>query len=134
MIPLRDLLVIVGIAGGASLVTATVGLLLLRAVREHSLRVSLLVIAVAPVAAVLTGTLAAGAVMFFSEHDLAVLLLVAGIAGSVAVAAALLFAHQVAAGSRSLGTATAGLSDGTYRSPDVPLPQSSHNWTGSSVR
>jgi signal transduction histidine kinase len=59
--------------------------------------------------------------MFFSDHDLAVLILVAGIAGSVAVAAALLLAHQLAAGSRALGAATAGLSDGTYRSPAVPL-------------
>lgn len=121
MIPSADLLVIVGIAGGSSLAVAVAGSLLLRAVRRRSLRLSLVLVAIVPVTGVLVGAVAAGAVMFFSEHDLRVLLLVAGTAGSVAVATALVLARRVAGGSRALGVASAGLSDGSYRSPDVPL-------------
>lgn len=121
MIPLSDLVLVIALAGGASLAVAAAGSVLLRAVRQRSLRLSLVLVAVVPVAAVLAGAVAAGAAMFFSQHDLTVLLLVAAIAGSVAVATALVLARRVAAGSRSIGVATAGLSDGTYRSPDVPL-------------
>jgi hypothetical protein len=48
------------------------------------------------------------------------MLVVAAVAGLVGVTTALLLARRVAAGSRSIGAASAGLSDGTYESPDVP--------------
>jgi signal transduction histidine kinase len=121
VIPLADLAIIVGVSGGTSLAVAALGLLLLRVTRRRSLHLSLVLIALVPVAAVLAGALAAGSVMFFSGHDLKVLLVVAIIAGSVAAATAVVLARGVVAGSRSLGVASAGLSDGTYRSPDVPL-------------
>jgi signal transduction histidine kinase len=121
VIPLADLVIIVAVSGGTSLAVAAVGLLLLRATRRRSLHLSLVLIAVVPVAAVIAGAVAAASVMFFSPHDLKVLLVVATIAGSVAVATAVFLARRLIAGSRSLGAASAGLSDGTYRSPDVPL-------------
>lgn len=122
MIPAKDLAIIVAITGGTSLAVAFTGLWLLKVVRHRSLRVSAILIALVPVAAVLAGALASGAAMFFSRHDLAVLVVVAVTAGSVAVATALVLGRQVAGGSRSLGHATAGLSDGSYRSPRVTLP------------
>ena len=122
MIPAKDLAVIIGISGGTSLLIAVVGLMLLGVVRHRSLQVSAVLIAVVPVAAVLAGALASAAAMFFSGHDLRVLMVVAVTAGSVAVGTALVLGRRVAAGSRSLGHATAGLSDGTYRSPAVTLP------------
>jgi signal transduction histidine kinase len=122
VIPLGDLLVIVAVSGGTALAVAAAGLVLLHASRERSLHLSVLLVAVVPVLAVLTGAVAAGAAMFFSGHDLQVLLVIAAIAGSVAVATGVVLTRHVVAGSRSLGIASAGLSDGTYRSPDVPLP------------
>jgi signal transduction histidine kinase len=122
VIPAEDLAIIVAITGGTSLAVAFVGLLLLRVVRHRSLQVSAVLLALVPVAAVLAGALASGAAMFFSGHDLRVLVVVAMTAGSVAVGTALVLGRRVAAGSRSLGNATAGLSDGTYRSPRIPLP------------
>jgi hypothetical protein len=122
VIPARDLAVIIGISGGTSLVVAVVGLWLLKVVRHRSVQVSAVLIALVPVAAVLVGALTSGAAMFFSGHDLRVLLVVAMTAGSVAVLTALVLGRRVAAGSRSLGSATAGLSDGTYRSPGIALP------------
>jgi len=122
VIPARDLAVIIGISGGTSLVVAVVGLWLLKVVRHRSVQVSTVLIALVPVAAVLVGALTSGAAMFFSGHDLRVLLVVAMTAGSVAVLTALVLGRRVAAGSRSLGSATAGLSDGTYRSPGIALP------------
>jgi signal transduction histidine kinase len=122
VIPARDLAVIMAISGGTSLVVAVVGLWLLGVVRQRSLQVSAVLIALVPVAAVLAGALTSGAAMFFSGHDLRVLVVVAVTAGSVAVATALVLGRRVAAGSRSLSSATAGLSDGTYQSPRIPLP------------
>jgi signal transduction histidine kinase len=122
VIPARDLAIIIGITGGTSLVVAFVGLGLLRVIRHRSLQASAVLLALVPVAAVLAGALASGAAMFFSGHDLRVLVVVAVTAGSVAVATAVVLGRQVAAGSRSLGNATAGLSDGTYRSPRITLP------------
>jgi hypothetical protein len=66
VIPLADLVIIVGISGGTSLAVAATGLLLLRVTRRRSLHLSLVLIALVPVAAVLAGALAAGSVMFFS--------------------------------------------------------------------
>jgi signal transduction histidine kinase len=101
---------------------AAVRLWLLKVVRHRSLQVSAVSIALVPVAAVLVGALTSGAAMFISGHDLRVLVVVAITAGSAAIMTALVLDRRVPAGSRSLGSATAGLSDGTYRSPAVALP------------
>jgi signal transduction histidine kinase len=122
VIPAGDLAIIIGITGGTSLAVAAVGLWLLAVVRHRSLQVSAVLVALVPVAAVLAGALASGSAMFFSGHDLRVLVVVAMTAGSVAVATALVLGRRVAAGSRLLGSAAAGLSDGTYVSPETTLP------------
>ncbi len=121
MIPLRDLLVITGTVAGAALVVVVTGRMLLSGVRRRSLLISVVLVAVVSSVAVLVGAAAAARAMFLSGHDLRVLMVIVTVAGSVGVGAAVLLSHSVVQGSRALGRAAVGLSDGTYRSPDVPL-------------
>ena len=118
---IQDLLAVVGIAAGSSLVVALLGLLLLRLLRRRSMVLSLTVVALVSVGAVLAGAIGTAAAMFLSDHDLQVLLVVVAVAGSVGVATAVVLGRAVVAGSRALGVAAAGIGDGGYTPAGGPL-------------
>ncbi len=115
-----DQVLVVAIAGAASLATAVAGALALHALRRQRLVLSVVVVALVSVAAVLVGAVATAQAMFLSGHDLRVLLVVAAVAGTVGVAAAVLLGRRVAAGSQALALAAPGIG-GTYTRPDVVL-------------
>ena len=121
MIPLIDALQIAGYVALTAGLMAGVGWVLLFAVRRRSLLLSVLVVAVIAVLAVVAGAAVAAGAMFLSPHDLRVLLFVVALAGLVGLLLSVVLGQQVVRGSRALGAAAAGLSDGTYRSPTVPL-------------
>lgn len=111
-----DLLVVVLLAAGSSLVVAVLGLIALRLLSRRSLVLSTTVVALIGVVGVLAAALVAARSMFLSSHDLGVLLVVCLVAGAVGVLTAVVLARAVVAGSQALGVAAAAMVDGTYTS------------------
>ncbi|MCA1712917.1 MAG: HAMP domain-containing histidine kinase [Actinobacteria bacterium] len=122
MIGAHDLVVVLALAAGAGLAVTAGGLYVLRRMRGRSLRLLVVLVAIISVGAVAAGSLAVASAMFLSPHDLRVLLAVTAVAAGLATVTAVVLGRDVAAGSRALSAAAAGLSDGTYRSPAVRLP------------
>jgi signal transduction histidine kinase len=108
---MRDLLVVVAIAGAASGAIGLGGLVALRLRRRRSLRASLVIVAVVTVLAMIGGMVATAQAMFLSAHDLAVAVVVAVISGGVALILALTLGRIVVADSRALAAAVRQLGD-----------------------
>lgn len=111
-----DVLVICLLTAISGLGIAMLGLLAVRVLARRSLILSTSAVAVVSILGVLTGALVAAHAMFLSSHDLGVLALVCLVAGVVGIVTSVALARVVVAGSSRLGTAAAGLADGTYTS------------------
>ena len=121
MLPLPDLMVVVGIAVACALAVAGVGALALRAVRARSLSHSLIVLVLVATGAVAAGALGTASQMFLSQHDLRVLLVVVVASGTVGVGTALLLGRAVVRGSLALGLSARGLGEGVYDRVTTPM-------------
>jgi signal transduction histidine kinase len=117
-----DLLVVVLLAAGSSLVVALLGLAALRLLSRRSLVLSTTVVALIGVLSVLAAALVAARSMFLSSHDLGVLLVVCLVSGAVGVLTAVVLARAVVAGSKALGVAASSMVDGAYTSAAGSLP------------
>jgi signal transduction histidine kinase len=110
-----DAIRLAAIAGGAALLLAASGMILLHALRRRNLGIQLTVVALAPVAAVGAGAMAAAQAMFISRHDLDTLLVVLLAAGTVGGMVALLLGRRVSAAGRSLGVAARRIGHGDLK-------------------
>lgn len=88
MLTLPDVALILGIAFGAALVAAVLGLGLLRVGRRWPLTRQLWVVVLAPVVSIVAASLVIAAVMFLSTHDLVVTLWIVAAAALVSLAPA----------------------------------------------
>jgi signal transduction histidine kinase len=127
-LPRQDLALVVGIAGGAALVTGALGAAALRLLRGRSFTAQVVVVALTSTSAVTAGALAGGNAMFFDAHDLQVLAVVVVVGAVVSVVAALLLGSRVGAASRSLGEVARRLADvdgvgGLPREDDEEMPE-----------
>lgn len=104
-LPAGDSLALVGIAGGAGMVTGALGAGALWLLRGRSFSAQVSVVALTSTAAVTVGALAAGNAMFLNSHDLQALLIIVASGAVVGIVAALLLGRRVGAASRSLGEA-----------------------------
>ncbi len=108
---LTDTTILIGIAGGASIVTGVVGTVALHLLRERSFVAQVTVVALTSVVAVAAGSLGAGSAMFLSTSDLDALGVVVVASAAGGVCAALMLAERVAAASRLLGESAQRLGD-----------------------
>lgn len=108
---MSDNVLIVLIGGGSSIGVGVLGLLVLRLLRGHSMRLKLFAVATFTVLAMAAGVLAAAQAMFLSQHDFGVALVVCISAGLVALAMAIPLARSVTADSRALRNAMRALGD-----------------------
>ncbi|GAB3431540.1 sensor histidine kinase [Flindersiella endophytica] len=116
---MRDVLLIVAIAGAWSAAIGVIGLLAVPALRKGSVRRSLVAIAVVAVLAFVAGLLGTAQAMFLSPHDFQVTLIVIAPAGLVSFTIAMLLAGQLAKDSRALGAAARTFGEaGSYTPPD----------------
>lgn len=116
---LRDLLALLGVAAGASLVAASLGGLLLHRLRSRSVRIRAGAIAASACASTVVGVLVAANAMFISSHDLGALFVVITVSASVGIGAALQLG-------RGLDTETQLLRDLTRRLGSAEGDQTSH--------
>jgi signal transduction histidine kinase len=107
-----DAVTLMAVSALGALVASLVGWLVLRSLRERSVRAQVVVVALSSTLATITGMLAAAKAMFISAHDLHALLVVAVISGAVAVGAALQFSRSVGAGTRQVGDLARRMADG----------------------
>jgi signal transduction histidine kinase len=85
---MRDMVVVSAWAGGASLLVAGLGLVLLRRLRRRRLLTQLLALGTVTVVTTVTGIAVAAERMFLSSHDLSVLTVVIVVSSAVSVIAA----------------------------------------------
>lgn len=112
----RDQLVVVAVAGLASVVVGALGLLAGRLVRRRSLAWQLGLVAAVAVGSQLAGTLAIARLMFLSRHDLAVVTLVTAAAAVGAMVVALLLGQMLVRWSLALTEQVRGVD------PALPEP------------
>lgn len=122
MIPLTDLMLLIGIVGGLAIGLAVGGLVLLRALRGRSISVMFAVVAVLTVLASLTGVLVTALAMFISVHDRTVAVILVVVAGLIGLLVALLLGRHVVRGSRELRAAVRSVGAGGFAAPNVTLP------------
>lgn len=122
MIPVPDLLIIVGLALGTTTVVGAVGGLSLYALRTRSVHWLVSGLAVVTVLSVLAAVTVVARAMFLSTHDLDVVLVVVVASGLGGLAIALLLGRIVSRGGADLATAARTMGAGTYRHPTRPLP------------
>ncbi len=125
-LPREDLVQLVGIAGGAALVTGLLGAVALRLLRGRSFTAQVIVVALTSTSAVTAGALAGGNAMFFDAHDLQVLGVVVAVGAVVSVIAALLLGQRVGAASRSLSEVARRMGDPDgwiEEDPHAPMPE-----------
>jgi signal transduction histidine kinase len=117
MIPLPDLVSIVGISLVAAAGVGALGLAALRLTRRATMLVQLWVIVATTVVSVVVGMVAAAQAMYVSSHDLLVLLYIAGASGFVSLMIALLLGRAFARNSTRLQLLARALGDGTTVAP-----------------
>ena len=123
MIPLPDLLAVLGIAGGAALAVALAGAAALAAVRRRPIAAGLTVLVLTVVGAGAAATSATALAMFLSAHDLRVLLVVVGVAAVVGTVGALLLTRRLVGGIRDVaGVAQSLAEERPVAVPAAPLP------------
>lgn len=93
MIPLGDLIAIVGVALACALVVGALGLVALRIARRSTLLVQLLIVVLTATLSVAIGMIAVAQAMYLSPHDLTVAMWVAGTATVVSLGAAVVLAR-----------------------------------------
>jgi signal transduction histidine kinase len=123
VIPLRDLVTVVGIAGGAALAVALAGAAALAAVRRRRIAAGLTVLVLTVVGAGAAASIATAVAMFLSTHDLRVLLVVVGVAAAVGTAGALLLTRRLVGGIGDVAAVAQSLAEeGPVVAPAGPLP------------
>ncbi len=118
MIPLPDLLAIVGIAGVAALLVGAVGLLALVAARRASIMVQVVIVVLSTVLAVGAGTIAVANAMYLSEHDLLVTGWVVVVGGVVALGVGAVLGRILVGNTRRLREIARAVGDGQTVQPD----------------
>ncbi|WP_353807149.1 sensor histidine kinase [Agromyces sp. SYSU T00194] len=112
MIPLPDLLAIVGIAGVAALLVGAVGLLALLAARRGSVMLQVVIVVLSTVLAVGAGTIAVANAMYLSEHDLLVTGWVVVVSGVVALGVGAVLGRTLVGNTRRLREIARAVGDG----------------------
>ncbi|GLI28212.1 two-component sensor histidine kinase [Agromyces rhizosphaerae] len=118
MIPLPDLLAIVGIAGVAALLVGAIGLLVLIAARRASIMLQVVIVVLSTVLAVGAGTIAVANAMYLSEHDLLVTGWVVVVAGVVALGVGAVLGRILVGNTRRLREIARAVGDGQTVQPD----------------
>ncbi|MBN9193968.1 sensor histidine kinase KdpD [Microbacterium sp.] len=113
MIPLPDLVAIVGIALACAIVVGAAGLVLLHAARRSPMLVRLCIVVLTASVSMASGMVAVAQAMFLSGHDLLVGIWIAGTATVVSLGSALVLGRTVTRQSRRLQRLAADLGDGT---------------------
>ena len=120
MIPLPDLLSIVGIALAAAMVVGACGMVALWLCRRRPVMVQLLVLVITALVSIVSGMIAVAQAMYLSPHDLAVATWVAGAATLATLAVAWILGRWFTRQSEQLRRLAAHLADGTpVASPEV---------------
>jgi signal transduction histidine kinase len=123
VIPLTDLLAVLGIAAGAALAVAIAGAAALSAVRRRPIATWLTVLVLTVVGTGAAATSATALAMFLSGHDLRVVLVVVGVAAVVGTAGALLLTRRLVDGIGEVaGVARSLAEEGPVQAPAGPLP------------
>ncbi|NQX13559.1 HAMP domain-containing histidine kinase [Microbacteriaceae bacterium VKM Ac-2855] len=107
-----DLLIIVAVALGCSVIVGAATLLVLRLTRRATMLVRLFVVVVAAVLSVVAGIVAISLYMYVSEHDLVVMVYVAAASTVVTLGVAALLGRAFARDSRRLRGLAQDLGDG----------------------
>ena len=108
---MNDQVEVVLIALGWSGAVAVAGTVLLRSLRNRSLRASLLALCLTTVAAVIAASVGTAQAMFLSDHDFEVLVLVSVVVAVLMAGVSGVLAHNLALGSRSLAEQTREIGD-----------------------
>jgi signal transduction histidine kinase len=103
------------ITAAATVVAATVGMLLVRRARGRTVRVQALLIALTAVGAMIAGTVIAAKAMFISSHDLRALVIVMAASGSIALGAAWQLGRDIKVGTHEVGEIARRLVDAPVR-------------------
>jgi len=111
-IPRRDLMVLLALAGMASLATGAVGGYALRLLRRRSLGLQSMMVAITVVATVAAGASTAATQMFISSHDLKALFVILFAAGTIGIVVALLLGHRATSSIRVLSAAADRIGSG----------------------
>ncbi len=122
MIPLPDLMTIVGLTLATTAVVGAAGGLALYAVRRRSVRWLVAGLAVVTVLSVLAAVTVVARAMFLSTHDLDVVLVVVVASGLGGLAIALLLGRTVSRAGADLVAAAQTMGAGGYVHPARPLP------------
>jgi signal transduction histidine kinase len=123
VIPLADLLAVLGIAGGAALAVALAGAAALAAVRRRPIAAALTVLVLTVVGTGAAASSATALAMFLSGHDLRVLLVVIGVSAIVGTAGALLLTRRLVGGIRDVTQVAQSLAEERpVAAPAGPLP------------
>lgn len=120
--PLRDGLVLVGLAVAGAGAVALLAAVLGRRVRTWSLAAQVGLIAITAVGATFVGALFAAEAMFVSTHDLQALLVVIAASGTAATLAALVLADRLGRASAEVHGLSERLAVDPSAEPAVPLP------------
>ncbi|MBD3940503.1 HAMP domain-containing histidine kinase [Microbacterium sp. NEAU-LLC] len=124
MIPLPDLLDIVGIALLCAVVVGAIGLLCLRFARRSPLMVQLLIVVLTAMLSVTIGMIAVAQAMYLSPHDLLVGIWVAGSATMVSLAAAVVLGRTFTRQAAQLRRYARDLGDGEHVEPPASFDRS----------
>jgi signal transduction histidine kinase len=116
---MNDKVEVVLIALSWSGAVALLGTLMLRVVRQRSLRASLLVLCLTTVAAVIAASVGTAQAMFLSNHDFGVLVLVSVVVAVLMTGVSAVLAHNLAVGSRALAAQTRAIGDVSLLSEPV---------------
>jgi signal transduction histidine kinase len=95
-LPPKDMVILVGLSGGAALVAGAAGCVVLWRLRASSVGIQAVVVALTALASCGAGVATAAAAMFVSRHDLAAVSVVLVIGASVGAAVALFLGHMSA--------------------------------------
>ncbi|MBA2272321.1 MAG: hypothetical protein H0W21_00250, partial [Actinobacteria bacterium] len=120
-LPMKDSLIIAGIAMAAAAVSGALGVALLHAMRNRSAALQATVAVATGTATLAGGTGLAAKAMFISAHDLDALLIVLAAAGAIGIAIAVWFGHKVALSTGSLVDAARRIASGEVVRHIAPL-------------
>ncbi|MBN7793811.1 HAMP domain-containing histidine kinase [Microbacterium esteraromaticum] len=112
MMPLPDLLAIIGLALGAALLVGALGLGALHLARRRGLIVQLCVVVLAEALTLAAGVLAVAQAMYISAHDFLVVVVVTVVSTLMAVAIALVLGLRLSRAAHTLQTLTHSVGDG----------------------
>lgn len=119
--PAEDVLVLLALAGSASLVAAGLGVAVLRTLRRRSLRTQIVAVAGVALLTTTSGVVVAAVGMFISSHDLQAMFVVLAISVSVALGGAVQVGRQIDEGARGVRDLARHLaSDPTADATELP--------------